>query len=184
MHKKLSEIVDNLEFSNEITEEQYLQTIDIRDNPDKFKEWLNKFNEVKPEDDIDIQIKRMGILNISELSNDKNYLIIEEYDKYFNTISEIVEGFSCKPVMRVTKYYMAVYLSMENNMKKLMTFYKSGDGKNIVSFSIYKYDGAETNGQRKAISIKSFDDKKYSSIIQNSAQSIEDDLIEASSLSI
>ena len=184
LHNKLSGLVEDLTFDSSITEEQYLQTVDIRSNPDKFNEWLSKYSEANADDDIDKQIKKLGIIDISTIENNKNYTIIENYDKYFNMISEVLDGFSCKPVMRVTKYYMAVYLSLENNMKKLVTFYKSGDGKYINSFSIYGYEALETSGTRKSISIDKFDINKYSSILMDKANSIESDLIDISSIAI
>ena len=180
----LSELVDNIEFNFEITEEQYLETCQIRNNPDEFDKWVNSYQEVTNDDDEEKQYKMLGIVDISALSNNKNYISIEEYENYYNSVVEILEGLSSKPVMRVTKYYVAVYLALENNMKKLITFYKNGDGRSVSSFSVKGYTGEETSGQRKSISIDKFDIEKYSKDIMSAAIEIDNQLIDLSSINI
>lgn len=180
----LSELVENLEFSSDITEEQYIETCQIRNNPVEFDKWLSSYQETTNDDDEEKQYKMLGIVDISALSNNKNYISTEEYENYYNLVAELLDGFSSKPVMRVTKYYVAVYLALETNMKKLVTFYKNGDGGSINSFSIKGYAGAETSGQRKSISIDKFDVDTYGETINNTAIEIDNQLIDLCSINI
>ena len=180
----LSELVENLEFSCEVTEEQYIETCQIRNNPIEFDKWVNSYQEVTNDDDEEKQYKMLGIIDVSALNSNKNYISTEEYEKYYRSVAELLDGFSSKPVMRVTKYYVAVYMALENNMKKLVTFYKNGDGGSINSFSIKGYAGAETSGQRKSISIDKFDVDTYGETINNTAIEIDNQLIDLCSINI
>lgn len=67
--------------------------------------------------------------------------------------------------MKVTKYYVAYYV--ENS--KICTFYKSGEGKNLFSFSITGYEDEDTKGTRNSISIQKYysNKQKYLDILNN-----------------
>jgi len=150
LHSLLGDMIPNLQFTNDITEEQYLETLDIRNNPEKFDEWMSKFVDEQAEDDVEEYISRLGIIDSSVLLDNSNYTIIDEYSNYYKQVAELLDGMASEPALRVTKYYISIYMTLEGNMKKLMTMYKTGDGKGIISFSINGYTGEETKGDVSA----------------------------------
>ena len=182
LHSLLGNMIPNLQFTNDITEEQYLETLDIRSNPEKLDEWMSKFVDEQAEDDVEEYISRLGIIDSSVLLDNSKYAIIDEYNNYYKQVAELLDGMASEPALRVTKYYISIYMALEGNMKKLMTMYKTGDGKGIISFSINGYTGAETRGERKSIPIRNFDLDKYGDFIISKASEIESELIDISSI--
>lgn len=175
----LGEMVENLEFNRDISEEQYNETIKIRNNQDLFDEWLKNLDERYDSDiEEEKQLRALGIQNINILDSNSKYQIIDEYNELFNRVTSDISNTSSTPVMRVTKYYMAIYMQLNDKMKKLCTFYKSGDGKRLVSFSIEGYKGEETKGTRNSIKIQDLNNTAIDMII-NKAIDIDNILVDA-----
>ena len=184
LREVINEIVPGAEFTMDVSDEQYSETMMIRNNPDRFSEWLKKYNEKSYDDEEETEYKKLGLVDSSLLDSNKQYEQIEEYTSRFEQICDKLNSFSSTPVLRVTKYYIAIYMQLENSMKKIMTFYKSGDGKPILSFSIQGYTGEETKGVRKSIPISEFDLDKYIDIINDAALQADNQLIELCSINI
>lgn len=173
----LNELVPGVLFNREVTEEQYLESARIRNNPEEFEKWLRQI-EGKYDSDTEeeLQISLMGVIDTSVLSNNSDYQITEQYENIYKQISEWVDGLSSKAVLRVTKYYISIYMQIDYSMKKLCTFYKNGDGSKIFSFSIQGYNGPETKGSRASIPIELFNESNYSEIILGKATEIDNEL--------
>lgn len=180
----LNDLIPDLLFDREITEEQYIESNRIKNNPEEFDKWLQQIEDkYNSDDEEDKQLKMLGILDTSILENNANYKITEQYEMYYNKVAEVLTGLSSNPTMRVTKYYMAVYLQLDSNMKKLCTFYKSGDGSNIFSFSIQGYSGDETKGTRASMPISLFNSgSNYDDILLKTAVDIDNELTDLVSI--
>lgn len=175
----LNDMVDNLEFNRDIGEEQYNETIRIRGNQDLFNEWLRNIDEKYDSDlEEEKQLRALGIFNSNLLELNSKYQVLDEYNTIFDRVTSDINSTSSTPVMRVTKYYMAVYMQLNDKMKKLCTFYKSGDGKKLISFSIEGYKGENTSGTRNSIKIQDLNSEAIH-IILNRAIDIDNILVDA-----
>ena len=151
--KELKGIIGDIDFAREVEDEQYTQTLDIRNNKDKYINWLTEQSDYfdtrdNEEDDTD---------------EESTHRVLDEYKRILDDTQSVYKN--TKVDMKVTKYYVAYYV--ENS--KICTFYKSGEGKNLFSFSITGYEDEDTKGTRNSISIQKYysNKQKYLDILNN-----------------
>lgn len=134
----LKEVVGNIDFVRDIEDEQYTQSLEIRNNKDKYEQWLIDQEEYFDDEET------------TEIET--TYRVIDEYTSILDDMKLLYKNVDLK----VTKYYVAYYI----DNYKVSTFYKSGNGKHFISFSIEGYTGEETNGTRNSIKIQQYYDNK------------------------
>lgn len=173
----LNEIVPQVEFKRDVEDYQYSESMRIRSNDEEFRSWISKTQDKYDSDnEEDKQLSKLGVIDASIILENTKYQVTDEYSKIFDKISDMVTGLSSETALRVTKYYIAVYLKIDSNMKKVCTLYKNGDGASLFGFSIVGYTGEGTSGKRNSLDISKIEEQKYIDIMQERATEVDMEL--------
>lgn len=172
----IKQFVPEFEFIENIQEEQYHKSCEIRKNPEEFKKWLESADESSSRS-LD-SIRMLGIVKADTLESKDKLICTEEYTEYFEKFKDVLDAdCGCTPVMKITKYTVGYYLVKGDYAKKVLTIYKSGDGGKVWGVNILNYIGPETSGSRNSIDIYKFTMDGYREQILSAVAQVNKELL-------